>query len=127
MGENLQERVKKGLNVTQKMISDTEIKLEEELEKEEWRRAAELASYLSGMRQIQMVSRKFLFTWMRLRQSYLPPSKARLARENIVNAKPAIGLNLFVQNANYPDNVVEGFYREIKRKPYVAKRKCETA
>ena len=41
--------------VTRAMISDTEVELRRALEKESWFRAGDLASYLAGMQQIEII------------------------------------------------------------------------
>lgn len=55
MDETLQEKIELGMKVTQKMISEMEVNLQDAIEKERWIRAAELDAYLRGMRQIQIV------------------------------------------------------------------------
>jgi protein-arginine kinase activator protein McsA len=55
MDKTLQEKVELGLKVSQKMIADMEAKLQEAIKREDWARAADLKSYISGMSQIEIV------------------------------------------------------------------------
>ena len=55
MNKTLQENVELGFKVSQKMIADMEKKLQEAIEREDWARAADLKSYISGMSQIEIV------------------------------------------------------------------------
>ena len=45
----------RGLAITRKMIADMEKKLQAAIEREDWAKAADLDSYIGGMRQIETV------------------------------------------------------------------------
>lgn len=55
MDKTLQEKLELGLKVSQKMVADMEARLQEAIERENWSRAADLKSYISGMDQIIIV------------------------------------------------------------------------
>jgi len=55
MEKTLLEKIEMAQKVTDKMIADMEAKLQQAIDKEDWARAAELKSYVSGMQQIQVV------------------------------------------------------------------------
>jgi len=55
MDKTLEKKVELGLKVSQKMIADMEAKLQEAIRREDWARAADLKSYISGMQQIEIV------------------------------------------------------------------------
>lgn len=62
MDKTLQEKIDLSLKVTQTMISKIEVKLQDAIKNEKWGYAAELESYLNGMRQIQIVFGMDAFT-----------------------------------------------------------------
>jgi hypothetical protein len=49
---DLQEKVEIGLKASQKIIADTEAKLQKAIKHEDWLHAARLKSYINGMQQI---------------------------------------------------------------------------
>lgn len=53
--EQLQKRVDVGLKITQKFINEMEISLRKAINDENWSRAAEIKSYISGMTQILII------------------------------------------------------------------------
>jgi len=55
MEKTLLEKIEMAQKVTDKMIADMEAKLQQAIDKEDWARAADLKSYVSGMQQIQVV------------------------------------------------------------------------
>ena len=55
MDKTLEEQVELALRVSQKMIADMEVKLGDAIRREDWARAADLKSYISGMSQIEIV------------------------------------------------------------------------
>lgn len=55
MDKTIAEKVELGVKVSQKMIADMEGKLADAIRREDWNRAADLKSYISGMSQILIV------------------------------------------------------------------------
>ena len=55
MDKTFQEKVELGLKVSQNMIAEMEVRLQEAIRREDWARAADLKSYISGISQIEIV------------------------------------------------------------------------
>jgi len=53
--KTLQEKIELGIKVSKKMISEMEAKLQKEIDREDYERAAGLKSYISGMNQILII------------------------------------------------------------------------
>ncbi len=53
--DELLQKVKLGIRVSEKMIADMDRNLQEAIAHENWTRASELKSYMSGMQQILIV------------------------------------------------------------------------
>ena len=55
MEKTLQEKIEMARKVTEKMIAEMDAKLQQAIKREDWAKAADVDSYISGMRQIQVV------------------------------------------------------------------------
>jgi protein-arginine kinase activator protein McsA len=55
MEKTLQEKIEMARKVTEKMIAEMDAKLQQAIKREDWAKAADIDSYVSGMRQIQVV------------------------------------------------------------------------
>jgi protein-arginine kinase activator protein McsA len=55
MEKTLLEKIEMAQKVTDKMIVDMKAKLKQAIEREDWAKAADIDSYVSGMEQIQAV------------------------------------------------------------------------